>query len=88
MRIHGRRLYPSSLSERRALFALGGNPTLRVPRGTNPYMVSRKVVRAARNSDLLLVRDVLARKRKPKPPEPRPSPDLDIPEDAAVAGGR
>lgn len=81
MRINGRILRPTTLAERRVLLSLG-QPTFRVPRGINPYVVARKLARAARDSrELLFVRDIQAGKRhRPKPPPPRPSPDVDHPE--------
>lgn len=62
MRIRGRRLYPSTLSERRIMMALGGTP-LYAPRGVSPYLIARRVARAAKgeSGDLGFVRDVLAR---------------------------
>ena len=38
MRINGRTLRPSTLAERRIMFSLG-IPSIRVPRGTNPFVV-------------------------------------------------
>ena len=86
MRINGRTLRPSNLAERRVLLALG-EPIFRVPRGVNPYIVARKLARAARdNADLLFVRDIQSGKRRhPKPPPPRPSPEVDVPETAGAS---
>ncbi len=62
MRIRGRRLYPSTLSERRVMMSLGGTP-LYTPRGVSPYLLARRVTRAAmgESGDFGFVRDVLAR---------------------------
>ena len=62
MRVRGRKVWASTLEERRVLMALGGMP-LRVPRGVSPYMVARRLARAAASEhpDVLFVRDVLAR---------------------------
>ena len=46
MRIRGRRLYPSTLAERRVMMALGGTP-LYAPRGISPYLVARRLSRFA-----------------------------------------
>jgi hypothetical protein len=80
MRTHGRMLYPSTLSERRLLLQLGGTPALRIPRGLNPFLIARKLARAARfeHPDLLFVRERLARKHKPVP-QPRPGPEHEAP---------
>jgi len=68
MRIQGRTLRPSNLAERRLLLSLG-SPTLRVPRAANPYLIARRLERAARgdNPDVLFVCDVICRARQPKP---------------------
>lgn len=50
MHTKGRRLYPDTLDERRVLMALGGIP-LYVPRGVSPFLVSRRLTRAARRED-------------------------------------
>ena len=66
-RIRGRRIYPSTLSERRVLMSLGAYP-LYVPRGVSPYLVARKIARVAlgQSADLVMIREVLARSaRKP-----------------------
>jgi hypothetical protein len=62
MRIRGRRLYPDNLSERRLMMQMGGTP-LHVPRGISPYMIARRLARAASSNapDLEFVRTVLAR---------------------------
>ncbi len=64
MRIQGRTLRPSNLAERRLLLSLG-TPVLRVPRAANPYLVARRLERAAKgnNPDILFVCDVLNRAR-------------------------
>jgi hypothetical protein len=66
MRTRGRRLWPSSPQERRILMALGGVP-LRVPRGVSPYLIARRLTRAAaaEHPDIVFVRDVL-NQRKPR----------------------
>lgn len=50
MHSKGRRLYPDNLDERRVLMELGGIP-LYVPRGVSPFLVSRRLARAARRED-------------------------------------
>jgi hypothetical protein len=62
MRIRGRRLYPDNLTERRLMMQMGGTP-LHVPRGVSPYLVARRLTRAASSgiADLEFVRTVLAR---------------------------
>ena len=87
MRSHGRKLYPDTIAERRLLLQLGGTPALRIPRGRNPFLIARKLARAARfeHPDVLFVRELLARKYKPKPP-PQPAPDTDRPEPAPAPG--
>ena len=66
-RIRGRRLYPSTLAERRLLLQLGSYP-LYAPRGVSPYLLARKLSRAVAGEapELHFVRDVLKRARKPK----------------------
>lgn len=78
MRIIGRILRPSTLAERRLLLSIG-QPTVRVPRGVNPYLLARRLSRAARESqDVLFAREILAgRRHKPRPPGPSPEPDHD-----------
>ena len=65
MKIRGRKIWASSLQERRILMALGGVP-LRVPRGVSPYMVARRIARAAatEHPDVVFVRAVLGRRTK------------------------
>lgn len=71
-RIRGRRIYPSTISERRVLMSLGTYP-LYCPRGVSPYLVARKVTRIAlgQSPDMVLLRDIVARgARKPSAPRP------------------
>ncbi len=65
MRIIGRTLRPSNLSERRLLLSSIGTQVVRVPRKTNPYLIARRLERAAKGShpDILFVCDVLNRAR-------------------------
>lgn len=49
MRIQGRTLRPSTLEERRLLLSLGLDK-LRVPRGTNPFALVRKIQKVARGA--------------------------------------
>jgi len=81
MRINGRTLRPSDLEERRLMLNEFGTLSLRVPRGANPYLIARRLRRAAHNEcpDLLSVRERLSG-RRPKTAEPHPSPDVDVPE--------
>lgn len=59
MRIRGRRLYPSTLAERRVMMSFGGTP-LYAPRGISPYLIARRVARAAKGEtgDIAFVRHV------------------------------
>jgi len=68
VRIRGRRLYPSTMAQRRLMLSLGSYP-LYVPRGISPFLVARKLSRAAQGQapELLLLRQVLANGSKPKP---------------------
>ena len=77
MRINGRTLRPSTLAERRIMFALG-IPSIRVPRGTNPFVVARRLGRLARcqNPDGEFVRQVA---KKSVFPKPSPEPDTSEP---------
>jgi hypothetical protein len=63
MRVRGRKIWASSLEERRVLMALGGVP-LRVPRGVSPFMIARRLARAAAtvHPDVLFVREMLTRR--------------------------
>jgi len=56
----GRLIRPSNLAERRLLLSLG-IVVLRVPRVTNPYVIARRLERAARrdSEDLVLLRDLV-----------------------------
>jgi hypothetical protein len=62
MRIQGRTLRPSNLAERRLLLSSLGTQTLRVPRKANPYLIARRLERAAKghHPDVLFVCDILA----------------------------
>lgn len=64
MHTKGRRVYPDSLEERRVLMQLGGIP-LYVPRGTSPFLVSRRLARAARREDpdVTFVKGLIAKSR-------------------------
>lgn len=86
MRIRGRTIRASTLAERR-LMATFGVEYIRVPRGTNPFIVARKFARAARcqTPDHLFVREVIDRS---KPwPKPKPSPDPDTTEPVGEEAG-
>ena len=63
MRIRGRRLYPDTLRERRLLMQLGGTP-LYVPRKVSPYLLARRLARAASSEvpDVEFVRELLAKR--------------------------
>jgi hypothetical protein len=78
MRILGRTLRASDLSERRVLIALGIDPVkgLRVPRSENPFAVARVLRRLAREGDDMKYLRTIAKKNKY---EPRPSPEMDVP---------
>jgi hypothetical protein len=55
----GRLVRPSNLAERRLLLSLG-IVVLRVPRRTNPYLVARRLERAARcGDDVVLLRSLV-----------------------------
>jgi hypothetical protein len=73
MRICGRTLRPSTLAERRVLLALGF-PTMRVPRGMNPFIVARRVGRLAKGHT-----DDHVFHHKATPPSPQPEPDTTEP---------
>lgn len=81
MRINGRILRPSNLSERRLLLSVGAQH-VRVPRSMNPYAVARQLARLAKGGDLTELRKLVASTRRPPCPGPFPipSPDLDEPE--------
>jgi hypothetical protein len=78
-RITGRTIRPSTLAERRLLLSLG-TPVLRVPRQHNPYLVARRVARAARGEtpDLLFLSDVASYKLA-HPMRTVPKPDTTAP---------
>jgi hypothetical protein len=82
MRVRGRKIWASSLQERRVLLALGGVP-LRVPRGVSPYMIARRLARAAASDhpDVLFAREALARRT---PRKERDASAGSVVEDAAV----
>jgi len=65
MRIRGRRLYPDTLRERRLLMLLGGTP-LYVPRHVSPYLLARRLARAASSDapDVVFVRGMLTNRRR------------------------
>jgi hypothetical protein len=67
VRIRGRRLYPSTLAQRRLMLSLGSYPFY-VPRGVSPFLVARKLARTAGGQvpELVLLRQILAG-RKPAP---------------------
>lgn len=81
MYVTGRTIRARTLAERRLLLSKFGQPTLRVPRGTNPFLVARKLSRVANgeSAELLFVREALTR-RRPRPSPPTPSPEVDRPE--------
>lgn len=68
VRIRGRRLYPSTMAQRRLMLSLGSYP-LYVPRGISPFLVARKLNRAAQGQipELVLLREVLSRRSKQTP---------------------
>jgi hypothetical protein len=80
MRICGRTLRPSTLAERRVLLALGF-PTMRVPRGMNPFIVARRVGRLAKGhtDDHVFLRELVHAQHKATPPSPQPEPDTTEP---------
>lgn len=81
MRINGRTLRPSDLSERSLMLKSFGTLSLRVPRGSNPFLIARKLRRAAHEEHpaVLFVKERL-KQRRPKPMLPLPSPEADAPE--------
>ena len=82
MRINGRILRPSNLSERRLLLSLGTD-ALRVPRDLNPFSVARRLSRAAKGAtpDNDFARTLVARAAQKNPfYVPSPSPDMDVPD--------
>jgi hypothetical protein len=79
MRINGRTLRPSTLAERRIMRSFGIS-NIRVPRGTNPFVVARRLGRLARcqNPDGEFMRQVMG-KVKPIIPRQSPGPDTSEP---------
>jgi hypothetical protein len=79
MRVNGRILRPATLAERRFLLTLGTS-AVRVPRRQNPYVIARRVSRAAHGTspDILVVREMVQRMANRTPPTP--SPDVDTAE--------
>ena len=67
VRIRGRRLYPSTMAQRRLMLSLGSYPFY-VPRGISPFLVARKLSRAAQaqGQEVLFLREILAKGNKPK----------------------
>ena len=82
MRLRGRILRASNLAERRLMTALGVD-FIKVPKGTNPFIVMRRFARAARcqTPDHLFVRDVIDRSKSWPNPSPAPEPDTSEPVD-------
>lgn len=76
VRIRGRRLYPSTMAQRRLMLSLGCYP-LYVPRGVSPFLVARKLARAAEGQfpELVLLRQVLAKGRRAVPTPSRDEHD-------------
>ena len=88
-RCRGRRIYPSNLRERRMLLSLGSYP-LYVPRGISPYVIARKLARAAGADapEVSFVRELLARRRSKPASEPQPqvcSGSTDAPPDPVAS---
>jgi hypothetical protein len=84
-RVTGRVIRPATLAERRLMLSLG-TPCIRVGRQHNPFIVSRRLARAARGDspDVLFLRDVATGKRKPRPPKPSPHPDTPEPKPGPI----
>ena len=78
MRIQGRTLRPSNLSERRVLKMLGVD-ALRVPRRLNPFAVARHVKKLAAG----MGGDLPALRASMKKVE-RPTPTLDLPDSTST----
>lgn len=76
MRIRGRRLYPDTLRERRLLMQLGGVP-LYAPRGVSPYVIARRLTRAASSDgpDVWFVRELLAARARRASQAPLEDPE-------------
>jgi hypothetical protein len=68
MRItRGRTLRPSNLAERRLLLSSLGTNAIRVPRSVNPYVLARRLERAAKgHPDVSFVSDIIKCARIPK----------------------
>jgi len=60
-RIQGRKVYPSDLQERRIIAQLGGKQGyIKVPRNSNPFIIARRLHRAAhQNPDLLVLKSLV-----------------------------
>ncbi len=93
MRIRGRTLRPSTLAERRTMISLFGTATIRVPRRSNPYVVSRRIARVARgtaDSDWLkqavASSEPVEHSAQPVPKPPKPAPDGDTSELMLLCG--
>jgi hypothetical protein len=63
-RINGRIVRASNLAERRVLHQIGVD-SLRVPRGQNPYLVARRLKRAAKPDPDLMFLAAVAKRRNP-----------------------
>jgi hypothetical protein len=65
---NGRLIRPSTLAERRLLLSLG-IIALRVPRGTNPFLIARRLERAARRdcADVALFRELVRQRLQQNP---------------------
>jgi len=73
-RIVGRKVYPSDLAERRVLQTIGVE-MVRTPRHLNPYIIARRLRRAAHgNPDVLFLSDVAARRPVPESESLLPGP--------------
>ncbi len=77
MRVNGRILRPATLAERRFLLSLGTS-AIRVPRRYNPYVIARRLGRAASGGDDVLFARELATSARTR--LPMPSPEADTPE--------
>lgn len=76
MRIRGRKLYPDNLRERRLMMQMGGIP-LYAPRGVSPYLIARRLSRAASSEalDIEVLRGLLVnRPRQPGKPHAATQP--------------
>lgn len=79
MRITGRTLRPSTVTERRLLKSLGSE-ALHIPRRENPFRVARKIEQLASKIDQELNTLRRQTKRHATSREPQLSPGLDHPE--------